>query len=279
VTPTSTLRRRLVAAGTFAALVAAVPTAAFAAGSAASPSAGSSAGASSTPSTASASRVADLKARGDAAINARLTTLTSDAADVSNAQTKLDEGLADIASHYASDANVAQLKTKVDGDMQNLAALISTDQASLTALKSKIDNQDTTVAELVPDDQSIVTAFRIYLLVDPKIHLSVAADRESVIAELLSDVDQVQTQKVNALPPTNPGVADAKAALADEGPKLADAINRSGQVAGTVGALQPAGYPANKPTLQSNLTTLQQVRSELVQCRADAKRVQTDLHE
>jgi hypothetical protein len=273
VTRTSPHHRRLVVAGALAALVAAVPTAAFAA-----TSAGPSSNSLSTPAADSATRIAYLRGRGDAAINQRLATLTADATEVTNAQTKLDEGLADIASHYPNDTTVAQLKSKVDADMQNLAALISTDVNGLTQLKNKIDTQDTTVAELVADDQSIVTAYRVYLLVDPKIHLTVAADRESVIAQLLNDVDQLQTAKVNALPPTAPGVADAKAALADEAPKLADAITRSGQVAAAVGALQPSGYPANKPVLQANLTTAQQVAAELAQCRADAERVRTDLH-
>lgn len=198
-------------------------------------------------------RVAALKARGDAEIQRRLVTLAADATRVTD----------------------AQQKSKVD--LSSLSSLISADQSGLTALKTKIDTQDTTVAQLVPDVQSIVTAYRVYVLVDPKIHLTIAADREAMIAQLLTTVDQTLTAKVNALPPTQPGVADAKAALADLGPKVADALSKAGQVPGNVASLSPSGYPANASVLKSNLTTVQQVRTELGQARADVERIRSDI--
>ena len=222
--------------------------------------------------------LATLRARGDCEINRRLTTLSADATRVATVQSSLDTTLAGIAAHFPSDQNVSTIKSKVDGDLHNIASLLSTDQASLTTLKGKIDTQDTTLAQLQPDVRSIVTAYRVYVLVDPVVHLTIASDREVVLVDLLTDVQHLETQRINSLPPTTPGLAAAKSALADLGAKLTDAANHNpGGVASAVGALQPSGYPGNVGTLTANATVVEAVRDDLKSARADVQRIRNAL--
>lgn len=252
-------------------VLAAVPTAAFANTATAITNPCATTG---TPRT-----VATLRARGDCEINRRLTTLSGDASRVGSVQGTLDSTLAGIASHFPNDANVSGLKSKVDGDLQAVRSRLSSDQTGLTTLKGKIDTQDTTLAQLAPDVRTIVTAYRVYVLVDPIVLLTIASDREVVVMDLLTDIDQLETQHINSLPPGTPGLQAAKVALADLGAKLSDAASHNaGGVASAVAALQPSGYPGNVSALSANATLVEAVRDDLESARADVQKIRAALH-
>ena len=254
-----------------AAVLAGVPTAALAVTATAVTNSCAAAG---TPRS-----VATLRARGDCEITRRLTTLTSDASRVSADQSSLDSSLAGMATHFPADTNISTIKSKVDGDLQSIASLLSTDQAGLTSLKGKIDTQDTTLAQLAPDVRSIVTAYRVYALVDPKVHLTIGSDREVVLVDLLTDVEQLETLRINSLPPGTPGLSAAEAALADLGTRLTDAATHNpGGVASSVAALLPSGYPGNVSTLTANATLVVAVRDDLKGARADVQKIRNALH-
>ena len=228
--------------------------------------------------TAAPRSLATLRARGDCEISRRLTTLSADATKIGSVQTSLDATLAGIATHFPRDQNAGTIKSKVDGDLHNVVSLLNTDQAGLTSLKGKIDTQDTTLAQLAPDVRSIVTAYRVYVLVDPIVHLTIASDREVVLVDLLTDVEQVETQRINSLPPTTLGLAAAKSALTDLGAKLTDAANHHpGGIAAAVAALQPSGYPGNVGTLTANASLVAAVRDDLTSARADVQKIRTAL--
>jgi hypothetical protein len=205
--------------------------------------------------------------------------LSNDASKVGAVQGALDTTLAGIASHFPSDGSVSATKSKVDGDLQAVVSRLNADRTSLTALKGKIDTQDTTLAQLAPDVRSIVTAYRVYVLVDPIVHLTIGSDREVVVMDLLTDVEHSETRRINSLPPATPGLAAAKAALADLGAKLTDAASHNpGAVASAVAALQPAGYPGNVSTLTANATLVGAVRDDLKSARADVQKIRAALH-
>src|SRR5205823_6265817 len=93
-----------------------------------------------------------LKARGDFEIDRRLRTLAY-----------LSRRVHD-ATHLTAD------------DSDALTTQLAAETSGLTALKAKID-ADTDLATLRADLRDIVTQYRVYLLMDPKVHLVIGADR------------------------------------------------------------------------------------------------------
>jgi len=230
----------LAAAATLAAALMAVPGAALAANgpnSTANPN-------------GSPVRLAYLKGRGDAEIQRRLTTLTADAALVSS------------ATHLTS------------SDQQALSTLISNDQSGLSALKTKIDN-DTSVQVATADVQSIVTAYRIYVLVDPKIHETIGADRALASAALFGPLAANLQTRINNGKNVDPA---AQQALNDLNAKVAAAQAAASPVPGQVLPLDPSGYPGNKPILQAARQALETARDDLKAARTDAAKVVAYLH-
>src|SRR5439155_10089617 len=92
-----------------------------------------------------------LKARGDFEIDRRLRTL----ADLTR------------RVHDATHLTAA--------DRDALTTQLAAETSGLTALKAKID-ADTDLATLRADLRDIVTQYRVYLLMDPKVHLVIGAD-------------------------------------------------------------------------------------------------------
>jgi hypothetical protein len=175
-----------------------------------------------------------LKARGDFEVDRRLRTLSDLTRRVQN------------ATHLTAanrDALTAQLAAETSG---------------LTALKAKID-ADTDLATLRADLRSIVSQYRVYLLMDPKVHLVIAADRALAAADAFD--------KVFARLDGKPGVDQAK--LADAKAKVAEARSLAGAVPGSVIPLQPPDYPGNRPTLESARDHLRTARQDLRAARAE----------
>jgi len=195
-------------------------------------------------------RLAFLKARGNGAINVRLHTLSNDGTLVTSA------------------VHLTQ------SDQSTLASLISADEAGLSSLETTIDN-DTTVPQATTDVRSIVTSYRIYVLVDPKIHLTVATDRGLAAVATFQQLASADQTEITAA--TSGNIAAAKTALSSMNNEVVLAENLLTPVPGEVLPLVPAGYPANKPTLQGAATSLRQARQDLGMAQAYAGQVQSDL--
>ena len=179
-----------------------------------------------------------LKARGDFEIDRRLRTL----ADLSR---RVHD-----ATHLTAD------------DRDALTTQLAAETSGLTALKAKID-ADTDLATLRADLRDIVTQYRVYLLMDPKVHLVIGADRVLAAADAFD--------KVFAKLDGKPGVDQAK--LADAKAKVAEARKLAGAVPGAVIPLQPPDYPGNRPALLSARDSLRTARQDLRAARVDVGRL------
>jgi hypothetical protein len=203
-------------------------------------------------------RLAAVKARGDAAIASRLTTLAADA------------GLIRSAVHLGP------------GDRSALSGLVSGQQSGLLALRSTIDG-DTTVAQAVADVESIVTSYRVYALVDPKVHLVIAADRGAAAAVGLTGVETSLRQAIAAEQaaghdvPAGRDVPAAQAGLARLTTEVTAISVTVSQIPGEVLPLTPAGYPGNRATLVAAAGSLAAARQDLVQAAQLAHRIIVDL--
>jgi hypothetical protein len=209
--------------------------------------------ASSTPtSSAQEARLAAIKAKADAAIAAREAILTADGS------------IATTAAHLS------------DPDRAALESLISANQSGLDQLRQTIDS-DTTESQAIADAESIVTSYRIYTLVDPKVHLVVAADRGAAAVVGFASIQAELQTAIAESASAGRNVSGARASLAQLQVDVQNASAIIGQVPGQVLPLTPAGYPGNRSTLVAAAGSLVTARSDLEQAATAGQSVITDL--
>jgi uncharacterized phage infection (PIP) family protein YhgE len=175
-------------------------------------------------------------------------------------------------------ATLSNLSTLVGGakhissaNRSALAQQLADEKSGLTALETKIQ-ADSDMQTLINDARSIVSAYRVYLLVEPKVHEVLAADRMLAVVDAFDTVFGRVDNKVTA-DADKALLADAKALLADAKAKVADAQSKAQGVPGAVLGLQPAGYPGNRPALQSARDSLRTGRQDLVGARQDVAKL------
>jgi hypothetical protein len=217
---------------------------------------GAAASAVAAPPTTSAQRqaagIAFLKQRGNIEIDRRLGALTT------------LRGVVTDAKHLT------------DADRQSLLTEINNDTSGLTALKTKIDN-DTELATTRADVKSIVTAYRVYVLLEPKVHLVRAADASSDLGDAFGRLATKLQTRIDTAKHGGKDVTAAQAALDDLRAKVADAKGKAAPIPADVVPLTPAGYPGNRPTLVAARGTMLLVKADYETARSDAKNVVTAL--
>jgi uncharacterized phage infection (PIP) family protein YhgE len=181
-----------------------------------------------------------IKGRAKQAIDTRLTTLSNLTTLVAGAK-------------HVSSANRSALTQQ-----------LADEKSGLTALEAKIQ-ADSDMQTLIDDARSIVNAYRVYLLVEPKVREVLAADRMLAVVDAFDTVFGRVDNKVTA--------DSDKALLADAKAKVADAQAKARAVPGAVLDLQPAGYPGNRPALQSARASLRTGRQDLVTARQDVAKL------
>jgi hypothetical protein len=158
---------------------------------------------------------------------------------------RIDGRLAALKAHSVTVQNAQHLssshKTALEG-------LISADQSGLSALRTKVTGE-TTLAAVKADDQHMVQDFRIYILVGPKVRLTVAADAESAAIPALQKAADALSAAIAAAKQAGKDTTKAEADLADLNAKVAAAQSAvAGQVDKLL-AVQP-GPDANAITGQ-----------------------------
>jgi hypothetical protein len=183
---------------------------------------------------------------------------------------RIDLRLAALAKDTAA---ITAAKHLTDGDKSTLTSLISADTAAMNSLKTKVAGE-TTVAALKADATTMVDNYRIFILVGPKVRLTIAGDAEqAAIAKLVTVHDKLADLVAKAKAAGKDTTA-AEQNLAD----MAAAIDKakadsSGQVAAVL-AIQPgpdgAGIRAKVAGVRQSIGT---ARSDLKTAVADAKKV------
>ena len=193
-----------------------------------------------------------LKQAGAAAIQRRLTWLGT-------LQNRVDS-----ATHLAA------------GDRSSLDSLLSHDVTGLTALGATIA-ADTDMTTLRNDVHRIADDYRVYVLVTPQVHLTIAADRVDAIAALFTPIENKLQAAVHTAKAKGKDVTAAQAALDDLKAKVAGADAAVSHVPSQVLVLTPEGYPANRSTLLAARASLQTARGDLSAARSDITTVLNDL--
>jgi hypothetical protein len=208
-----------------------------------------------SPTTASGAgdaRLGDIQTRANAAIARRIATLDADATRIAS------------ATHLTAT------------DRQALANVVASDKSGLQALQTKIDS-DTTTRQAIDDARTIVSTFRVYALVEPQVHLAIAADRLMAVTQEFSSVEARLQARIDAAKARGASVDAAQAALDDLKSNVTNAAGAVGPVPSEVTALQPAGYPGNRTTLVSAREALETARKDLKAALVDARTVVRDL--
>jgi len=199
-----------------------------------------------------ATHLANIKTRGSAEIDRRLTALNGLITKISSA-TKLS------AASRAS-----------------LVSEVNTEITDLTALRVKL-NAETTISAAAADVTSMVTEYRVYALIMPKVALVKTADDQlAAEAKLTALATKISTRLTQAQT-AGKNVATLSVMLTDMQAKVAAAQTISTKVETSVLALLPTDYDTNHSVLGGYRDQLKTAHADNQAAYNDAKTIITDL--
>ena len=183
---------------------------------------------------------------------------------------RIDLRLAALAKDTAA---ITAAKHLTDSDKSTLTSLISADTAAMNSLKTKVAGE-TAAAALKADATSMVDDYRIFILVGPKVRLSIAGDAEQAAIAKLQTVHDKLSDLVAKAKAAGKDTTGAEQSLADMAAQIAKAkTDSSGQVAAVL-AIQPgpdgAGIKAKVATVRQAIGA---THTDLKTAAADAKKV------
>ncbi|MFD0594863.1 hypothetical protein ACFQZ4_22775 [Catellatospora coxensis] len=157
---------------------------------------------------------AGVPAQGAPAVTGVAVQAADQAANLANAKklttVRIDGRLAMLRASGLAIRNAARL---TDAHQAALQKIIDADVAGLTELRAKVAAETTTEA-VRADARSMVEDYRVYLLVRPQVHLTVAADVESAALTRLRTLHGKLAQAVATAKSAGKDVGDAEAKLA-----------------------------------------------------------------
>ena len=174
--------------------------------------------------TRQADRLEQVKSRGGAEINRRLSTLNALAGRIS--------GAAKLSS----------------ADKTTLTNEVSSEIHDLTLLKAKLD-AETVLASAFADAKAIVTEYRVYALVVPKVGLVRAADDQQVVESKLVALEAKLRTRIAAAQNAGKHVDSLQVQLDDLASKVSAAQTISPTVEAEVIALQPTDFNSDHAVL------------------------------
>jgi len=155
------------------------------------------------------------------------------------------------------------------GHKATLSGLVQADQSGLTALRGKVAGE-TTLAAVKADDQSMVNDYRIYLLVGPKVRLTVAADLETAASHELRQAADKLASAIAAAKQAGKDIGNADADLADLRSQVDAADAALGGKGDALLAIQPG------PDADAIKNQISPVRDAVKSARADLHKAATD---
>jgi len=195
-----------------------------------------------------AARMATIKARSDAEITDRLTSLNSASLKI-NAATKLSSN-----------------------DKSTFGSEIQTDITNLTTLKAKID-ADTDITTLRADAKSIFTDFRVYAVFLPQVHELAAIDTMGVTTANLQALSAKLQSRIQTAQGNGKDVTSLQGLLSDMNTQITNAQNQYSGVEGEISPLTPASYPGSNATLQDGRSKIKSGAADLKSAFQDAKQI------
>ncbi len=191
-----------------------------------------------------AEKLAKLQALGDKLIDHRIASLNQ---FISKLSTR--KGL--------TDASTAALKKSAQDAIDGL-----------TTLKAKID-ADTTVEQAKTDVQSIFTTFRIYAVLQPKLHLLTVIDQGQAALDKLNAISPRIQKAIDATSASGSDVTALSAAFADYTVQLTDAKKQLDAAKLEVDKMTASNAEGSKTAATAAREYLKKFRADLVAARSD----------
>jgi hypothetical protein len=183
---------------------------------------------------------------------------------------RIDGRLAALRA-YSTAVNAAANLTA--GHKSTLTDLIAADQSGLAALRTKVAGE-TTLAAVKADDQRMVVDYRIYLLVGPKVRLTIGCDIEAAVSRQLRQLSDKLAAAIAAAKQAGKDTTKAEAQLADMRKQLDTADAAINGKADALLAVQP-GPDGDAIRAQVNpvRNAVHTARAALRKAAADAKAI------
>lgn len=181
--------------------------------------------------------------------------------DMATAKTCADQEIdRRIAALNDLGTRVQAMQKVTDSFKQSIANSIQTQVSALGQLKAKID-ADTDAATLKTDIQAIAQSYRVYALLLPQVRIAAQADREVVLATMLTTLGQKLQARVSSAQSAGANVSAMTAALSDMSNKLSDAGSKAQAAVSTTATLAPDN--GDKTVKESNDAALKTARADL----------------
>jgi hypothetical protein len=200
-------------------------------------------------------------------------TTTNPPASFTQLQARLEAQLAARQTQLAAlTTDVTSSTTLTASDSATLQSLLSTETSNIGALIAKVPT-DTTIAELRADQQAMFQDNRVYVVMSPQVHLTIAADTVNANAGTILANGPTITTELNARV-SDKGYARAEALFAYSTAKATACQALMTSVSSNVLAQTPAGWPGNWRVFVQARVQILQGRIDLVHARADLRLVE-----
>ena len=178
-----------------------------------------------------------------------------------------------LAALKRDDAALVAAKHLTDAHETTLRALVAQDTTGLTALKTKVAGE-TTAAALRADAASMVNDYRVFLLVGPKVRLTIAGDAEQ---DGITRAQTAHDKLVDLVAKAKAGGKDTTAAEQDLVDMQAAITKASSDLNGQVTALLAIQAGPDAAAIRAAVASVRRalgvVRADLRTAVAEAKKV------
>ena len=187
------------------------------------------------------------------------------------AQQKVEAALAarqhTLADLTASVTNNRYLKG--GSTQQTLLSLLAGETQGINGLAAKVPG-DTTLAQLRQDAYTMVHQYRVYLVMAPQVHLSEAAAAQAAVEAKLTSLEPRIQQIITNAQAKGRNVTAAQQACNDLVTQVQNAstATQAADIAAVLG-VTPSGYPGDAGPLNTARTQLHTAQSDLQKARSD----------
>ena len=135
----------------------------------------------------------------------------------------------------------------------------------------------TTCAEVGQAAHTMVWSYRVYLVMTPQTHLTIAADQETSLEATFVSLEPTLATAIQSAAATGQNVAAAQASYGDLVSKVTAAQSETNGVSATVLAQTPAGSPGNWGVFTTARGSLTAAAGDLESAHTDALAIESDL--
>ena len=166
---------------------------------------------------------------------------------------------------------------KGDSTQQTLLSLLAAETQGINGLAAKVP-ADTTLAQLRQDAYTMVHQYRVYLVMAPQVHLSEAAAAQTAVEAKLTALEAKIQQAIAAAQNRGRNVTAAQLAYNDLVTQVQSAGTAT-PAADIPAVLEvtPSGYPGDAGPLSTARTQLHAARSDLQKARSDLQVIRETL--